>query len=117
MEEHINQEWVVPEHEIKSLVDTLERYGMTATSKSVSEVFRYKLHEIKSISHIPTIELVNELCKRKGVDEYKHGDKTYFEICKRGLDADTNGNHELYGYKNIPVTSKIIVINKLEDEI
>jgi hypothetical protein len=70
MVENIQREWIVPENEIKSLVDTLERYGMTATSKAVSEVFRSKSNDIISISHIPTSELYNELCKRDK-DRYK----------------------------------------------
>ena len=34
------------------------------------------------LEKVPTLELVDELCRRNGVVEYKHGENTYFEIVK-----------------------------------
>jgi hypothetical protein len=57
------------------------------------------------ISQIETADLVNELIKRKDVIEYTHGEKTFFEICKREI-----GTRELHGYREINPIARILVM-------
>lgn len=66
--------------------------------------FHRTLNKNEVISGAPTQDLIDELCKRSGVVEYKHGDDTYFEIVKWNYPRIING------YKNIDPKDRVFVI-------
>jgi hypothetical protein len=61
------------------------------------------------ISKVPTSELIEELCKREEVVEYKHGINSYFEIVKYD-----RPDRIINGYKVIPDKDRILVIKSKE---
>ena len=61
------------------------------------------------ISKVPTSELIDELCKRDEMVEYKHGENTYFEIVKYD-----KPDRIINGYKVIPDKDRIFVIKSKE---
>lgn len=73
----------------------------------VNEKLEYHrtLNKNEVIAGAPTQDLIDELCKRNGVVEYKHGENTYFEIVKYDKPRIING------YKIIDPKARIFVIN------
>jgi len=66
--------------------------------------FHRTLNMDEVIANAPIENLINELCKRSGVVEYKHCNDTYYEIVKWNYPRIING------YKNIDPKARIFVI-------
>jgi len=66
-----------------------------------------------SLAEIPTSKLVDELCRRNGVVEYKHGENTYFEIAKYDKPGVSGIDRVINGYKIIDEKDRILVIKEV----
>ena len=63
--------------------------------------------------NVPTLELVDELCRRVGVVEYKHGENTYFEIVKYDKPGVSGNDRVINSYKIIDEKDRILVIKEV----
>lgn len=63
--------------------------------------------------NVPTLELVDELCRRNEVVEYKHGENTYFEIVKYDKPGVSGIDRVINGYKIIDEKDRILVIKEV----
>ena len=67
------------------------------------------------LTKVPTLELVDELCKRNEVVEYKHGENTYFEIVKYDKPGVSGIDRVINGYKIIDEQDRIFVIKEISE--
>ena len=70
-------------------------------------------NHINDMSRFTTNELFTELCNREGVVEYLHGENSHFDILKMndGVGGALGDNKYMMGYKTIPKTSRVLVID------
>jgi hypothetical protein len=93
--------------ESKYLLDLMSLEDHIHTIDLVNEKleFHRTLNKNEVISCAPIQDLIDELCKRSNVVEYKHCNDTYYEIVKWNYPRIING------YKNIDPKARIFVIN------
>lgn len=86
-------------------------------SKEEEKIIQHRIDTMRPIKIATTDELVAELCKREGVDEYLHGENSHFDILKmnNGVGGKMGDNQYMIGYKTIPATSRILVVNRNEN--
>lgn len=74
--------------------------------------FHRTLNKDEVIAGASTEDLIDELCKRSGVVEYKHGENTYFEIVKYDKPGVSGIDRVINGYKIIDAKDRIFVVSE-----